>query len=108
MDFPTNNYLTSEREVEAILACVARQIADKESNKTFGEDVKARIHGYSNYKPFDGASDTSWFNKDAIRKAIKVIKQHGWRCWEHTDYQSELSIWITASGVRPHPWYKEC
>jgi hypothetical protein len=84
---------------------VARQIVKNESNKN---DVKARIDGYRNHEPWNGNSTSSWFNKDAIRKAIKVIKEHGWRCWEYTDYQNDLSIWITASGIRPHPWYKEC
>lgn len=107
MEFPTNYYSTSEKEVKAVLACVARQIADKDSCKNYGEDVKAIVKGHRTYKTFvDG--DTRYFNQDAVRKALKTIKQHGWRCWEHTDHEGVLSIWITASPIRPHSWYKEC
>jgi hypothetical protein len=107
MDFPINNYRTSEEEVKAILECVAKQIADPKSNETFGEDVVARIFGSERYIKYPNPESRT-FNKDAVRRAVREIKQHGWRCWEHTDYEDKLTIWVTASGNRPHPWYTEC
>lgn len=108
MDFPKNTFRISEDEVNAVLQSIARQIADPESNKTFGKDVVARVHGYSTYRDWSGRSDTTYFNKLAIWKALEVVKQNGWHCWSHTDYENTLSIWITCSATRPHPWYSQC
>ena len=103
MDFPTNNYLISEKEVELALLCVAKQIKHAEEES----DVKARVFGYRDYRPFRGGRHDH-FNKDALRRAIRIIKEHGWHCWEHTDCEDELTIWVTASGMCPHKWFSEC
>lgn len=44
-------------------------------------------------------------DKDAIRKAIPIIKENGWFVWGETDYENKLTIWVTKTDVRPHPWY---
>ena len=107
MNFPKNNYRISEEEVNAVLESIARQIAAPKSNETFGVDVVARVHGWAYYHTWDKSKRITYFNKDAIWQAIPVIKENGWHVWAYTDYQDELSIWITASSVCPHPWYRK-
>lgn len=108
MSFPINTYRISEEEINAVLQSVAEQIADPESNKTFGKDVVARVFGHAHYKEWGGDRKPRHFNQDAIWVALGEIRKAGWHCWQHVDYMGELSIWITASDMCPHVWYSRC
>lgn len=109
MEFPKNIYKVNHDEVEEILNEVAAQIKDENSNKTRGKDVVARIGSYRNYE--SAPSQPHWgikcHHKDAILEAVKEIKKNGWHCWYHFDYEQVLSVWVTKSDVRPHPWYSK-
>lgn len=107
MNFPRNIYSVNSNEIEQILADVAEQIGDPNSNKNFGKDVVARIRSYRGYegRPSNSSRSAVLYHKDAILRAVHTIKEHGWYVWGHDDYEGVLSVWVTRSCIRPHDWY---
>lgn len=45
------------------------------------------------------------YNEDAIRIAIKHIKDAGYFVWFNRDYKGQGSYWVTNRENCPHPWY---
>ena len=106
MAFPKNTHTTSQVEVDAILNDIAYQI-ENNSCPTFGDNVVAIIKSYCNYEslPSVWTSKVKLYHKDAIRKAIPIIKENGWFVWGETDYENKLTIWVTKTDIQPHPWF---